>query len=98
MSQPLNLQIEALARALVSSAKAGEWHALARHDRLAGELVKKLQPVPAHLSEAFHVLKSSHQEAMDLVDAEQQRLEQLLAGHRERQEGLRAYQQLEENP
>ncbi|EKE73988.1 hypothetical protein [Gallaecimonas xiamenensis] len=96
MTPPLKVQIDALARTLLASAKAREWLALARHDQTTAKLLDSLKPVPAELTAALANLKRAHQEAMALAEAEKQRLSGQINHVRDNQEGLRAYRQMEE--
>lgn len=89
-------QVLALAKALLDSAQQGNWQQLAQLDRQVARLMGQLGPEPKELAPAVAQLASAHGQARALAEQQMQRLQQTLNKHQDRQEGLRAYQQLED--
>ena len=87
--------INRLATALKTSALERDWQGLARHDAEVAELLRKLTPVPDALQGALEQLRQNHLAAQAIARKEAERLNQKLQQFAEQQEGLRAYQQLE---
>lgn len=87
--------IKRLANALKTSALEGDWQALARHDAEVAELLRQLRPVPQALKVAVEHLRQTHLAAQAVARKEAAQLKQKLQQFSEQQEGLRAYQQME---
>lgn len=87
--------IKRLANALKTSALENDWQALAHHDAEIAEFMRQLQPVPPALTAAVEHLRQTHLAAQAVVRKEASQLKQKLQQFSEQQEGLRAYQQME---
>ncbi|WKE66543.1 hypothetical protein PVT67_04645 [Gallaecimonas kandeliae] len=90
------MQLDNLARELKASAAAGRWAQVAEQDRQVAALLAALKPAPAELAQALVALQLVHGQVLAQALQHQARLEQQLAKHRDNQEGMRAYHQMEE--
>lgn len=88
--------IEQLARAVLTSARQGNWRALQNHDVQVQELMAQLpSDLTADQQLALNKLKGCHRHALRMAEQKREQLQAQLQELRNRNEGLRAYQEAE---